>query len=70
MPAEEYSYRTEWSDEDEEFVSTSPEFPGLSWLDQDRDRALEGMKALVGDVLTDMKETGETPPVPQGRPGA
>ncbi len=42
-----YTYGIAWSDEDQEYVGTCVQFPGLSWLAKDRDEALDGIKQLV-----------------------
>ena len=62
--ADHYTYRITWSAEDEAYVSTVAEFPSLSWIDTDRTAALTGIEALLQDVLDDMAESGETPPMP------
>ena len=59
-----YTYRVSWSDEDQEFVATCAEFPSLSQLAGSQIAAIEGLRALVVDVVTDMASTGETPPEP------
>jgi hypothetical protein len=41
----EYTYRVEWSDDDNEWVGLCPELPSLSWLDPDKARALAGKDA-------------------------
>ena len=57
-----YSFSVNWSAEDEEFVGLCAEFPSLSWLDPDRDKARSGIERLVFDVLQDMSSTGEAIP--------
>jgi predicted HicB family RNase H-like nuclease len=37
--------------------------PSLSWLDEDRMKALDGIVSVVKEVLDDMRESGENPPV-------
>jgi predicted HicB family RNase H-like nuclease len=59
-----YSYRVTWSAEDGEFVATCLEFPSLSWLAPTQIEALQGVEAVVNDVLTDMAEQGEKVPAP------
>jgi hypothetical protein len=44
-----YTYRVEWSDEDNEWVGLCAEFPSLSWLDPDKAKALAGITRLVQD---------------------
>ena len=58
-----YAYRVIWSTEDNEFVGLCAEFPSLSYLDEDRLQALEGITSLIEDVVADMKEEGEKIPI-------
>lgn len=62
--ADHYTYRVIYSDEDQEFVGLCAELPSLSWLDKDRNKALNGIVRLVREVLQDMKKTAEEPPTP------
>jgi predicted HicB family RNase H-like nuclease len=59
-----YAYRVVWSAEDHEFVGLCAEFPSLSYLDEDRLKAIEGITNLVKDVVADMETEGEKIPVP------
>jgi predicted HicB family RNase H-like nuclease len=59
-----YSYRVTWSAEDNEFVATCLEFPSLSWLAPTQIEALQGLEAVLSEVLADMAEQGEEVPVP------
>ena len=59
-----YTYRVAWSAEDDEFVATVAEFPSLSWLASSQVQALEGLEALLADVVVDMEEQGEEVPEP------
>lgn len=59
-----YSYRTTWSEEDQEFVGLCAEFPSLSHLDPDQDAAFQGIRALVADVVADMRRKREQIPEP------
>lgn len=59
-----YTYRITWSEEDQEYVGLCVEFPGLSWLDQNPEAALAGLRKLVATVVKDMKANKETPPEP------
>ncbi|CQD21579.1 HicB family protein [Mycolicibacterium conceptionense] len=59
-----YTYRAEWSPEDDEYVGLIAEFPRLSWLAPTAAEAISGAEQLVDEVLADMAETGETPPEP------
>ena len=57
-----YSFSVNWSAEDREFVGLCAEFPSLSWLDPDSDKARSGIERLVFDTLQDMNSTGEIIP--------
>jgi predicted RNase H-like HicB family nuclease len=62
--AEHYTYRVSWSKEDNEYVATCVEFPSLSWLDESRSGALDGIFDLVVDVVRDMTKNEEKIPEP------
>ncbi len=64
QPAERYTYRVVWSEEDHEFVGLCVEFPSLSWLERSQAEALAGIVRLVGKVVAEMRRAKETPPVP------
>lgn len=59
-----YTYRVVWSVEDGEFVATVAEFPSLSWLAPSQVEALQGLEAVLADVVADMQEQGEDVPEP------
>lgn len=59
-----YTYRVTWSEEDGEYLGLCAELPSLSHLDSDQAAALAGIVSLVGDVVSDMAASGETPPQP------
>lgn len=59
-----YTYRVAWSVEDGEFVATVAEFPSLSWLASSQIEALQGLEALLSDVVVDMQRQGEDVPEP------
>ena len=59
-----YTYRVAWSVEDGEFVATVAEFPSLSWLAPSQVEALQGLEAVLADVVVDMQEQGEDVPEP------
>ena len=63
-PVERYTYRVFWSEEDQEFVGLCAEFPSLSWLDKAQSAALSGIVRLVGQVVADMRRSGEEIPTP------
>jgi hypothetical protein len=51
---DENQYSVTWSEEDQEYVATTPAWPSLSWLDADEVKALEGLKRLVAEVEKDL----------------
>jgi predicted HicB family RNase H-like nuclease len=59
-----YTYRTTWSEEDQEYVALCAEFPSLSWLAASPEAALAGLRALVADVVGDLRAGGEPVPEP------
>ncbi len=59
-----YMYRLTWSEDDQEYVGLCAEFPSLSHLDKNRGAALEGILALVRDVVADMESNQEKIPQP------
>jgi HicB family len=61
---EHYSYRVIWSAEDCEYVGLCAEFPSLSYLDDTRIAALNGVTDLVKDIVVDMETNGEQVPTP------
>ena len=61
---EHYTYRVIWSSEDEEYVGLCAEFPSLSYLDESRIAALNGITDLVKDIVVDMETNGEKVPTP------
>ena len=58
-----YTYRVTWSHEDEEYLGLCVEFPSLSWLDNDYAAALQGIRNVVAEVVSDMQSNNE--PIPQ-----
>lgn len=60
---EHYTYRVTWSAEDQEYVGLCAEFPSLSYLDENRDVALDGIVDVVRQVVEDM--TGNNEPIPE-----
>ena len=59
-----YTYKITWSEEDNEYAGLCVEFPSLSWLDENPEAALKGIRQVVADVIKDMKANGETVPEP------
>lgn len=61
---DKYTYRVTWSEDDNEYVGLCAEFPSLSWLADTPEKALKGIRKIVGDVLLDMIEGNEPIPEP------
>ena len=61
---EHYTYRVIWSEEDQEYIGLCAEFPSLSYLAESQVDALKNIVDLVGQVVADMGENGETIPTP------
>ena len=59
-----YTYRVTWSEEDREYVGLCTEFPSLSWLASSQEDALKGIRAIVAEVINDLKKEGEPVPEP------
>lgn len=64
MNSEHYTYRVIWSEDDQEHIGLCAEFPSLSWLDVDINKALDGIVALVKDTVADMVANNEAVPTP------
>jgi len=59
-----YTYRVTWSDEDGEYVGLCAEFPSLSWLSETYEAALQGIRDVVAEVVSDMQANDEPIPEP------
>jgi predicted HicB family RNase H-like nuclease len=59
-----YTYRVTWSEEDQEYVGLCVEYPSLSWLAPTPQAALEGIRRMVADVVSDMEANEEPVPEP------
>lgn len=64
MNINHYTYRVTWSPEDGEHVALCAEFPSLSWLAATPEKALAGIRRLVGEVVTEMQAASESIPTP------
>jgi predicted HicB family RNase H-like nuclease len=64
MNNDRYTYRITWSEEDDEYVGLCAEFPSLSWLAQSPEQALNGIRQVVAEVVSDLEANGETVPEP------
>ena len=61
---EQYNYRLVWSQPDAEWVGLCDAFPGLSWLEKDKQAALDGIRRMVRRALDILDEDGMAPPAP------
>jgi len=59
-----YTYRVTWSGEDGEYVGLCAEFPSLSWLADSQEAALQGIRTVVAEVISDMQSNNESSPQP------
>lgn len=59
-----YTYRVSWSAEDQEYVGTCAEFPGLSHLAATKVEALQGVGELIAFAVQDMLHNHEAVPAP------
>lgn len=64
MKRDKYTYRVTWSEDDSEYVGLCAEFPSLSWLAKTQEKALNGIRKIVVDVVRDMHKSGESVPEP------
>ena len=63
MSLDHYTCLVTWSAEDAEHVGLCAEFPSLSWLAPTPEEALAGIRAVVADVVRDLRAPGD--PVPE-----
>jgi hypothetical protein len=63
-PAEKYTYRVVWSEDDQRYVGVCTEFPSLRHLAGSHDEALVGIVAVVRGALNDMRQAKQDPPKP------
>lgn len=61
-----YSVVVAWSDEDGEYVATSPEWPELSWLAASEPEAISGLRTVIGEAIQVLKD--QRSPIPSPRP--
>lgn len=61
-----YSAHIQWSEEDGEFVATTPEFPGLSALGPTADTAMASLTETIDAAVAALRADGE--PIPAPRP--
>lgn len=60
-----YGFKIQWSEEDEGYVATSPEFPGLSAFGETEEDALAEAKIARQLFIDDILESGEELPTAQ-----
>ena len=65
---ENYSFRLEWSDEDDGYIATCPEIPGLSAFGETPEEAIEEAQVALELFVEDYKESGESLPEPKTVP--
>ena len=63
---DKYTYRIEWSDEDEAYIGRCLEFPLLSSQEKTQDAALKEIRIAVEASVKWMKDEGEKLPEPLG----
>lgn len=59
-----YTYRVTWSEQDNQYVGLCAEFPSLSWLTDNPEEALRGIRNMVSEVVLDMEANNEPVPEP------
>lgn len=63
---EKYTYRIEWSEEDQVHIARCLEFPSLSAHGDTIEKALKEIKFVVGETIKWMEEESEPIPEPLG----
>jgi predicted RNase H-like HicB family nuclease len=64
---DKYSISVGWSEEDQEWVATAPQFPGLSALAKTRAKALAEFDDVLALAIETLNEAGESLPAPLRR---
>ena len=64
LKTDHYTYRVMWSEEDDQHVGLCAEFPSLSWLAATPEKALQGIRKVVAEVVEDMEANDENVPEP------
>jgi hypothetical protein len=52
-PMTDFTFQVAWSNEDQKFVATSPQWTYLSWLDKDPLEALRGLIMVIDEWQKD-----------------
>ncbi len=60
-----YSLQIKWSDEDNVYIATAPELPGLSAFGKTQEEAVSELKVAAEAYLESLKESGQALPVPE-----
>jgi predicted HicB family RNase H-like nuclease len=60
-----YGFRVRWSDEDDAYVATSPEFDGVSGIGDDPESAVREAQTALALALETFRSEGWTPPPPE-----
>ncbi len=61
----QYSINLAWSDEDEGYIATIPEFPNLSAFGENPEEAVKQAKLVATQMLEVLQEDREAPPAPK-----
>ena len=61
-----YTYREEWSAEDNAYIARCLEFPSLATHGPNPEAALLELRALVADIVEEMRSNKESVPEPLG----
>ena len=64
MAEQEYRYWTAWSEEDGEWVGLCDRFLLVSWLEQDREAAEKGIRAVIAEAIEHLRTQGKPLPEP------
>lgn len=62
---DKYSINVIWSEQDESFMATCPEFPGLSAFGDTREEAIREAQVALQLFIEDYQDDGETLPEPR-----
>src|SRR5438552_17341139 len=63
-----YSVVVSWSEEDGEYMATSPEWPELSWLAPSEPDAISGLRRVIRDAIEVLTDDGSPIPAPRPQP--
>jgi len=61
-----YTYREEWSQEDDAYIARCLEFPSLATHGPSPEAALSELRELVANIITEMESNHESIPEPLG----